>query len=235
MSNVLAGFLTGFPVMAVVGPIALLLIEAGLERGVRGAYPAALGVTAADSTFAAVAALVGVAAVEALEPWQPVLSVAAVAVLVALGFRLALGALRDLRRRSGLVDARVPAPVARTGALGGDDHRARAATPTAEARLPGMRATRSRVAVAGGFFGLTALNPVTIAVFAAIVLSGSGGVGTVGWVLGMAGASLVVNLGFVLVGHGLGAVLEPPAVAWVRLGAAALILAMALHFALDAS
>jgi hypothetical protein len=76
------------------------------------------------------------------------------------------------------------------------------------------------------------LNPVTIAVFAAIVLSGSRGVGSAGWVLGMAAASLVVNLGFVLVGHGLGAVLEPAAVAWVRLGAAALIVAMALHFAL---
>jgi hypothetical protein len=131
-----------------------------------------------------------------------------VAVLVALGFRLALGAMRDLRGLS---------------------------VPELGQRSPEMPVTRGRVAVAGGFFGLTALNPVTIAVFAAIVLSGSDGVGTVGWVLGMAGASLVVNLGFVLVGHGLGSVLEPPAVAWVRLGAAALILAMALHFALGAS
>lgn len=229
VSNVLAGFLTGFPVMAVVGPIALLLIEAGLERGVRGAYPAALGVTAADSTFAALAALVGVAAVEALEPWQPVLAVSAVAVLVVLGFRLALGAVRDLRGRAVPVPVGVSAGDERIGAsgAGAPPH----ASPDVEPRSPVVPLARSRVAVAGGFFGLTALNPVTIAVFAAIVLSGAGGVGTVGWVLGMAGASLVVNLGFVLVGHGLGAVLEPPAVAWVRLGAAALILAMALHFA----
>jgi threonine/homoserine/homoserine lactone efflux protein len=89
-SNVLTGFLTGFPVMAVVGPIALLLIEAGLERGVRGAYPAALGVTAADSTFALGAALVGVAAVEVLEPVRSWLALAAVVVLVVLAARLVL-------------------------------------------------------------------------------------------------------------------------------------------------
>jgi threonine/homoserine/homoserine lactone efflux protein len=228
VSNVLTGFLTGFPVMAVVGPIALLLIEAGLERGVRGAYPAALGVTAADSTFALGAALVGVAAVEVLEPVRSWLALAAVVVLVVLAVRLVLGAVGQLR-------ALVPAPEVPV-AVGGSSVVPRAVEgghPGGGAAVTGP--VTSRLAVAGGFFGLTALNPVTIAVFAAIVLSGSRGVGTAGWVMGMAAASLVVNLGFVLVGHGLGAVLEPAAVAWVRLGAAALIVAMALHFALGAA
>jgi threonine/homoserine/homoserine lactone efflux protein len=227
VSNVLTGFLTGFPVMAVVGPIALLLIEAGLERGVRGAYPAALGVTAADSTFALGAALVGVAAVEVLEPLRAWLALAAVVVLVVLAVRLVVGAMGQLRALGPAPE--VPVAVGGSAVVSG----------AVEGGHPGGAAVAgpvtSRLAVAGGFFGLTAVNPVTIAVFAAIVLSGSRGVGTAGWVLGMAAASLVVNLGFVLVGHGLGAVLEPAAVAWVRLGAAALIVAMALHLALGAA
>lgn len=213
-SDLFTGFLTGFPVMVVVGPIAVLLMESGLEKGLRGAYPAALGVTAADLCFSVMAAATGMAAVEALAPVQEWLSLGAVVLLVLVAVRLAGAAVRDLG------PGRV---VAVPGGAGVGSTDREAGRPSIDSRA---------LALAGSFFGITALNPVTVAVFAAIVLSGAGGVGTPGWVVGMVLASLVVNLGFVAVGQVLGALLGRESVARLKLVAAALIVAMALHLAL---
>ena len=86
--------------------------------------------------------------------------------------------------------------------------------------------------LAGGFFGLTIINPLTIVVFVGIVAAGGAGVGTLGWVIGMMLASLTVHVGFVVAGRVLGAALGDGAAAKVRLGAAVLMVLLAAHFVL---
>ena len=80
--------------------------------------------------------------------------------------------------------------------------------------------------------GLTVLNPLTIVVYAGIVVSGGAGVGTAGWVLGMALASLAVHSGFVGLGHVMGATLSGRAVVGVRYGAVGLMALLAAHLLL---
>lgn len=216
ISNVLLGLITGVPVMIMVGPIALLLVEQGLRRGVRGGYPAALGVASADLLYSSVAAVAGVAVAGLLRPFEAWLSVGAVLMLCFIGLKVGISAMQDVRQLS--------AEQASTG----------------EAQLLGAGGAGSTVvagpkaglALAGGFFGITAINPLTIVIFATIVMSGTQGVGTMGWVIGMVVASLIVNMTFVTVGHTLGAVMDEVAVARVRLMAAGLIGALALHMAL---
>jgi len=251
ISNILLGFITGFPIMIVVGPIALLLIDQGLERGLRGGYPAALGVAGADLLYASLSAVAGVAAARFLAPISAWLNAAAVLMLVALAVRLGRSALAELRApvvaRAG---ALVPAGAVPPGAIAGNAVGTAAgsagasavgsavgtaagnAEERAVARLADAASGRGRLALAGGFFGITAINPITIVVFATLVVGGAGGAGTAGWVLGMVLASLTINFGFLAIGHGLGAVLDTAALARVRLAAAGLIVALALHFAL---
>ena len=57
LANVLLGLTIGLPMMIAVGPISVLLLDQGLERGIRTAAPAAFGVAAADLTFSVVAQL----------------------------------------------------------------------------------------------------------------------------------------------------------------------------------
>ena len=96
VSDLLTGIATGVPVMIVVGPIALLLVEQGLGRGFRGGAPAAVGVASADLAFSTVAALAGAAAASLLTPVEPVLRLTAVAVLGVLALHLWRSARGDL-------------------------------------------------------------------------------------------------------------------------------------------
>jgi len=86
--------------------------------------------------------------------------------------------------------------------------------------------------LASAFYGLTLVNPLTVVLFAAVVVAGGSGAGTPGWVVGMALASLVVHGGWVLVGAALGATIGPLATARLRLAAAVLMAGLALHLAL---
>jgi hypothetical protein len=76
------------------------------------------------------------------------------------------------------------------------------------------------------------VNPLTIVLFASIVIAGGPGVGTAGWAVGMALASLVAHAAFVVVGGVLGARLGASATARLRLGAAVLMGALAVHLGL---
>lgn len=67
-ADLLMGFATGVPVMIVVGPVALLLMEQGIRHGFTGGLPAAAGVATTDLTFSAVASLMGAGAVGLLGP-----------------------------------------------------------------------------------------------------------------------------------------------------------------------
>ncbi len=208
-TNVITGFLTGLPALVAVGPIALLLIEQGLARGIRAGYPAAVGVAAGDTVFAVLAAVAGTALSAALADYATWLRLVAVGVLAAVAVRL-------------LVEAR-RAPARDSGAVGGR---------TVDESTPGALATVRGTRLAGGFLGLTVLNPLTIVVYAGIVVSGGAGVGTAGWVLGMALASLAVHSGFVGLGHVMGATLSGRAVVGVRYGAVGLMALLAAHLLL---
>lgn len=208
--DLISGFLTGLPALVAVGPIALLLIELGLERGIRSGYPAALGVAAGDTAFAVLAAVTGTAVSAVLSSVESWLRLAAAAVLVGVAVRLALAARAAGAHRHEEPDRDQPAHARSVG------------TDTA------VRGPR----LAGGFLGLTVVNPLTIVVYAGIVISGGAGVGTAGWVLGMGLASLVVHGGFLTLGRVLGATVSPRAVVGMRWAAAALLAGLALNLLL---
>ncbi|MCO5319267.1 MAG: LysE family transporter [Microthrixaceae bacterium] len=95
-SNVFIGLATGIPVMIVVGPVALLLVEQGMRHGFVGGIPAAAGVATTDFSFSAVAAAVGAGAARVLEPAQGALHLFAFAVLALLAVSTFSSARRDL-------------------------------------------------------------------------------------------------------------------------------------------
>ncbi len=210
-ANVLLGLAIGLPMMIAFGPISVLLFDQGLERGVRSAAPAALGVASADLTFSAIAAIAGAAIASLLAPVEQALVFVAVGVLIWIASAMARSAISDLRVRS------VPEAVLVNQTVG-------------TAPLTGLSGSR----LAGAFYGLTMVNPVTIVLFASVVVAGTDGVGTPGWAIGMFLASLLAHGSFVVLGGILGSALSPIATARLRLGAAAFMLGLAVHFLLGA-
>jgi threonine/homoserine/homoserine lactone efflux protein len=90
----LRALLFGLTIAAPVGPIALLLVHIGLNHPVRAALLAALGVAAADLTYALIALTVGAALASALSAHSLQLQVFSSLLLVALGMWLARSAVR---------------------------------------------------------------------------------------------------------------------------------------------
>ena len=74
------------------------------------------------------------------------------------------------------------------------------------------------------------VNPLTLVLFASVVVAGGTGIGTAGWAAGMALASLLAHGGFVVLGGAVRTTLGPGASARLRLGAAVFMGALALHF-----
>lgn len=212
LSDLLLGVATGVPVMIVVGPVALLLVEQGMRHGFAAGLPAAAGVATTDLTFSVAASLVGAGAVGLLAPVQPVMHLGTFIVLLGLAAHIWTAARSELTS-------------ARAATMAFLDHAIGSGSPPA----PGRVATKTSVQVerssaragalgrAGAFFALTAANPVTLLVFASLVLSGRTGIGTSGWVLGMTIASLAVSTMYVAVGHVLGLVLTEVAIARLRM------------------
>ncbi len=196
------GVVTGVPMLVVVGPIALLLVDQGVRHGVRRGSPAAVGVALGDLTLAVVVALVGTALASVLTPVASWLRLVAALLLAGL----ALHALH-VARTSGHED---PPDVAL--ASGGDV-------------LVAARPAR----LLGGFAALTIVNPLTLLVYTGLVVSGTAGVGTAGWVLGMGLASLAVHGGWVGVGHVVGSAMPAGAMRVIRYLAAGLLAGFALH------
>ena len=232
LSNLLIGLTIGLPVMLAVGPIAVLLLDQGLERGIRIGAPAVAGVAAADLTLSIVSATAGATVSSVLSPWTTWLTSAAVAVLVWLAWDLGRSAwaeLGDARRVavpgecSELVGA--GAPGVRMAAPG-DGAVALEPAPRSESGLLDLNGMR----LVGAFYGLTLVNPLTVVLFASVVVAGGAGVGTAGWAIGMALASLLAHGSFLVVGGLLGKGLGPVATARLRLGAALFMAALALHF-----
>lgn len=234
LADLFVGFVIGFPMMIAVGPISVLLFDQGLERGIRTAAPAALGVAGADLTLASIASFGGVGAAHLLGPVAPVLTAAAVVVLLVLTVQLARAARADLRRARSAAATRHLAP-----AGGGADAHVldevevdevdgspvERSVGTAFGSLTGLR-------LGSAFFGLTLVNPLTVVLFASVVVAGGRGIGTVGWAVGMALASLVAHGGFMVAGGLLRTQLGPVASGRLRLAAAVFMGALAVHFAL---
>lgn len=244
LSHVLLGMATGVPVMIVVGPVSLLLIEQGMRHGFRGGIPAAVGVGATDLTFSVAAAAAGAAAARVLEPAQAVLHYVAFGVLAWLAAVTWRSARRDLLH---VVCQAVPASPAVVGSPAGEQAFALADAGDAYGAGPvptdgggsGVRPLRGVVLGGDGWFGraaaffaITAANPITIVVFASLVLSGREGIGSPGWVLGMTLASALVSTVYLAVGHGLGALLSESATARLRMGGAVVIAGLGAWFAL---
>jgi threonine/homoserine/homoserine lactone efflux protein len=237
-SNLVLGLVIGLPMMIAVGPISVLLFDQGLERGIRVAAPAAFGVAAADLTLATVAGVAGGSVTAALSPVTTWLTLGAVAVLAWLAFDLSRSALAELRaaRASvpGTVAARDAGQLVSVGASAG------VATSTPVITTPSSTPPTStfghleglRLSVA--FYGLTLVNPLTLVLFGSVVIAGGAGVGTGGWVIGMALASLLAHGAFVVGGGMLSSALTPLAAARLRLGAAVFMAGLGVHFLLGA-
>jgi threonine/homoserine/homoserine lactone efflux protein len=252
LSHVLLGIATGVPVMIVVGPVSLLLIEQGMKHGFRGGMPAAVGVGVTDLTFSMSAAVAGAAAARVLEPAQALLHFVAFGVLAWLAVVTWKAARRELLGLDGRILDGPIQPISRTAS----SHRPTASS--SDEALTALHATLqvvpdvpavmgSSVSTWGGraalgadswlarataFFLITAANPITIVVFASLVVSGRDGIGSPGWVLGMTIASALVSSIYLAVGHGLGAVLSDAATARLRMGGSVVILGLGAWFAL---
>lgn len=204
------GVAMGIPMLVVVGPIALLLVDVGSQRGLRSGTPAAVGVALGDVLLAVIVAIGGTALASVLTPvagWFRIIA----AVMVA---GLALHVVYTVRRSRLAETATQPALVPAPEPVGAP------VTTAAAGRLM------------GGFTALTIANPLTLLVYVGLVVGGGAGVGTAGWVVGMGVASLAVHGSWVGVGHVMGTAVPPAALRILRYIAAGLLLGLAVHLLL---
>ncbi len=174
----LAGIMAGFAVAVPLGPVGVLLVDRGVQRGLRTGLAAAAGVGTVDLAYGVVAVTSGTAV------GATVATVERPATLVAAGLLAALGL-------HGLVTARRAVPVDR-----------------AVSRPDDPAGDRSTVRTFAAFVGLTALNPATVLTFAAIAVAAGDTVTGPGhrgaFVLGIGLASLAWQAGLATLGAAVG-------------------------------
>jgi threonine/homoserine/homoserine lactone efflux protein len=202
----LAGVIAGYGVAIPVGAIAVLVVDAGLRRGLRVGLAAGAGTATADGVYALVAAVAGAAVASLIDPVEAELRWLSVAVLVAIALRGLLG----LRHEAGaMAVAGVEAPRA---APGGE-----------------IRRTYAR------FLGLTIVNPTTVVYFAALILGlpsvGDGAGERAAFVVGaflasLSWQSLLAGLGSIAHGR-----LPPRSRLWTSLAGDLIVLALAANIA----
>lgn len=208
--DVALGVATGLPMLVVVGPIALLLVDVGVRRGLRAGSPAALGVALGDVVLAVVVAVAGTALGSRLAPVADQLRIGAAVIVAAIAVHAVLSV-----RRAGASDP---------------DGSERSVPMLAPAGGPGVSSSeRGTGRLLGGFAALTLANPLTLLVYTGVVVGGGAGVGTAGWVTGMGLASLAVHHGWIGVGHVVGSALPSGALRVARYVAAGLLLGLAVH------
>lgn len=209
------GMVTGLPMMAVAGPVSLLLVDVGMRRGVRSGSPAAFGVAFGDVMAALLVTVFGTAMSAVLHPVSPWFRLVSAVLLVGFAGHVVLQ-IRSERRPQTVRD-------------GGDPS---AGTP-ALVSVPGLDISDAPVSrLFGGFLGLTMANPLTVIVYVGIVVGGGAGAGTFGWAVGMGVASLLAHGGYLGLGHAAGSALSPRALGGLRLFAVALLVGFAAHLVL---
>jgi threonine/homoserine/homoserine lactone efflux protein len=228
MTSLLVGFKTSFPLMLIVGPIAILLVERGLTHGYGQSWPAPLAVAAVDTVYGALAAGAGAAANRVIGGRIGALETVAGLVLVALGAHMAVSMYRTHTRTSA---AAVPASgdSASLSLAERPGVEARVGT-TAEGSASGGTAAagaEDHRAVARRFLAIVAVNPLTILAFISLALSAGRWLSPM-WVVGVALASLIVHHGWMFVGHALGKTLSPRAILATRVLGVSVVIALGL-------
>jgi arginine exporter protein ArgO len=87
LESFVAGAIAGYGIAIPVGPVAVLIIELGVRRGLRPALAAGLGAATADSLYALLAVLAGASIAAILRPVEPALKLFAVLVLTVIALR----------------------------------------------------------------------------------------------------------------------------------------------------
>jgi len=216
--DVALGVATGLPMLVVVGPIALLLVDVGVRRGLRAGSPAALGVALGDVVLAVVVAVAGTALGSRLAPVADQLRIGAAVIVAAIAVHAVLSVRRAGASGPGGSERPVPEKEPSSGPV---------LVPAGGAGVSSSDHGTGRLL--GGFAALTLANPLTLLVYTGVVVGGGAGVGTAGWVTGMGLASLAVHHGWIGVGHVVGSALPSGALRVARYVAAGLLLGLAVH------
>jgi threonine/homoserine/homoserine lactone efflux protein len=155
-SALTAGLVAGIAIAAQVGAVSLLLVDTALASGPRVAIAAGMGVATADFAFAVLAAVGGGAAGAALAGHETEIRVVAAVTLAAIALHGLIVIASERRLASGV-----------GGGPDADPARVRADADPARVRRDAgsARSQYSR------FLAITAVNPLTIASFAAVAAS----------------------------------------------------------------
>lgn len=101
-------FLFGVTIAIAIGPIALLIVNASLTRGIAAGIACGAGAASADFTFALLAFTAGSGVLALLDAWRDTLALVAATVLCGLGAWLILLAWRE--RHRDIAAARIGGP-----------------------------------------------------------------------------------------------------------------------------
>lgn len=137
MDVIWEGLVAGYGIAVPVGAIAILIVDAGLRRGLLVGLMAGAGAAAADLLYAGLAVIGGSWLASALSPYETLLRAASALLLLAIGSR---GLWRTHRMGN------------ETGSVGANQDE----TGSLRTFLQ--------------FLGLTLMNPMTVAYFAALIL-----------------------------------------------------------------
>lgn len=199
------GVASGFPMMLAIGPIALLLVELGIERGVARAWPAAAGVVGADLAFASIAAASGAAVQHVMQPYLVPMRWAAAAVLIVMAVVMCRRAVRQIvALRSG----------------------------ESTTEFEGAVVDESPFRLAARLAALTAMSPISIIAFTSVVVASGARAAVIGWPLGIALSSVVVHGGLVGLGSSLRRALTPMSTSVLRVAGSVAVAGLATNLVL---
>ena len=85
MEAFLRGVLAGYGIAIPVGPIAILIIELGINRGFTYAFSAGAGAASADLIYATIAVVAGTVLVSILAPYSEILRIVSAFGLISIG------------------------------------------------------------------------------------------------------------------------------------------------------
>lgn len=142
------GAVAGLGVAMPIGPVGVLLLREGVERGFRVALGAALGVATVDAVYATVAVLAGSSVAQAVDDHRAVVRIVATAVLVVIACWGLVGVRRQWRALGAAVS---------DGSVSDDAAEVPLAATPVGAWLR--------------FVAMTAVNPMTLLTFATVAVS----------------------------------------------------------------
>ncbi|MEZ5381702.1 MAG: LysE family transporter [Microthrixaceae bacterium] len=147
MNGLIVGFTSSLPLLLIVGPMALMIVDTGLTSGVRAGWPAPVGVATVDLAYASLTAAAGVGLQRALGEHRQAMGWLGGAALLGLAAYLLMQA-QGQRRQPATHPAR-PTHVAHTAPIG----------------------------LAARFAALCAINPLTLMAFGSLAVSAGANLG----------------------------------------------------------